>query len=1013
MLPRSTAQNQTGLCLSIRPALLLTLLLLGLGVDVRADPADTEVCGPITVDTIWTVTSSPYIVTCDVQVVSGVTLTIGAGVTVKFDAGTSLRVDGTLVAEGAAFTSNQADPVRGDWGHIFFTASSGDAVFDAEGNYVSGSALRNCIVEWGGGAGVNGAVETASASPFLERNTVQNNGNSGIYALGRSPQKPVVIRENGIIGNQMNLTDLEYGVAYGGGIYTAQAKVSGNTISGNTVSGGLRGTAYGGGIYATASAVYSNTVTNNSASCSAIWCSTYGGGIHATNCTLVGNTVSGNSASAHWAPTTGGGVYASGGTLSDNTVSGNSAESDSDDHAQGGGVYAVGSTLIGNTLDGNTATGDPAEGGGVYLTSGTLTDNEIRNNLATSGGEGGEAYGGGVYTSLSELSGNTVDDNTAQSTDNRASGGGLYASGGSVTGNTITDNTATAPGSNNVGYGGGIYANGGTVSGNTVSGNTASGGGDSQGGGVYGQANTVQGNTLTGNSANRGGAIYIHQGTATDNDVLTNTTALSGTLYVEGGTATLNLLKGNTAAYGGGLYGDQAQLAGNTVQSNGANYGGGIYAYRSTVRNNTLTHNTAQSDGGGVYANAGTCTGNTMSHNSVNWGHGSGAYLIGTVDFSYNNVLTNTGSGGAAGGVSIDGHPQVSYNNLYSNQPYDADVVSSSDVTATFNYWGPSTCTAIAGQVYDGSDAPGRGHLLYSPSLYSPIPLAQLPAPMNLAIVADTSAVTLTWMPVPALPGSGCRPPGYTGPEVGYRVYYDTDRPCPPYTGRGLPQGNSPIDVGDATTYTLSGAAQYIAVTAYDMLGRESWYSNEATNQGTNFTASPTSGFAPLTVVFTNTSTGGYTTSLWNFGDGVTSTQTSPTHVYALPSVYTITLTVTWPDRTHTLTRTNYITVYEPVQADFSASPRSGDPPLIVQFTDMSSGPVATWEWSFGDGETSALQHPTHTYVTTRAYTVSLTVRAAGGSAAWPGGTDTLTRIGYINAGGQHRIYLPLILRSP
>jgi uncharacterized repeat protein (TIGR01451 family) len=71
-----------------------------------------------------------------------------------------------------------------------------------------------------------------------------------------------------------------------------------------------------------------------------------------------------------------------------------------------------------------------------------------------------------------------------------------------------------------------------------------------------------------------------------------------------------------------------------------------------------------------------------------------------------------------------------------------------------------------------------------------------------------------------------------------------------------------------------------------------------------DFTASPTMGVAPLTVVFTNTSTGGYASSLWAFGDGAISTEDSPTHTYAA-GVYTVSLTV---DASDTLTRTNYIT---------------------------------------------------------------------------------------------------------
>jgi PKD repeat protein len=181
---------------------------------------------------------------------------------------------------------------------------------------------------------------------------------------------------------------------------------------------------------------------------------------------------------------------------------------------------------------------------------------------------------------------------------------------------------------------------------------------------------------------------------------------------------------------------------------------------------------------------------------------------------------------------------------------------------------------------------------------------------------------------------------------------------------------------------------------------------------GADFTASPTTGFAPLTVVFTNTSTGGYDTSQWDFGDGATGAQTNPTHVYTTSDVYTVTLTISGTSGTDTLVRTNCITVYQPVEAGFTASPRTGEAPLVVQFTDASSGPVATWEWSFGDGATSALQHPTHTYVMTRTYTVSLTVRAAGGSAAWPGGTDSLVRKDYIAVRKEPIVYLPLTLRN-
>jgi PKD repeat protein len=75
-----------------------------------------------------------------------------------------------------------------------------------------------------------------------------------------------------------------------------------------------------------------------------------------------------------------------------------------------------------------------------------------------------------------------------------------------------------------------------------------------------------------------------------------------------------------------------------------------------------------------------------------------------------------------------------------------------------------------------------------------------------------------------------------------------------------------------------------------------------------NFSASPTSGGAPLAVDFTNTSTGDYTDSLWRFGDGVTSTLDSPSHMYTAIGIYTVTLKIDGLGTTDTMTRSNYIT---------------------------------------------------------------------------------------------------------
>jgi PKD repeat protein len=70
----------------------------------------------------------------------------------------------------------------------------------------------------------------------------------------------------------------------------------------------------------------------------------------------------------------------------------------------------------------------------------------------------------------------------------------------------------------------------------------------------------------------------------------------------------------------------------------------------------------------------------------------------------------------------------------------------------------------------------------------------------------------------------------------------------------------------------------------------------------------------------------------------------------------------------------------EQVRADFAGAPLTGPAPLTVQFTDLSTGPVTEWSWDFGDGTSSALAAPSHTYAASGLFSVRLTVRGADGS---------------------------------
>jgi PKD repeat protein/DMSO/TMAO reductase YedYZ molybdopterin-dependent catalytic subunit len=148
-----------------------------------------------------------------------------------------------------------------------------------------------------------------------------------------------------------------------------------------------------------------------------------------------------------------------------------------------------------------------------------------------------------------------------------------------------------------------------------------------------------------------------------------------------------------------------------------------------------------------------------------------------------------------------------------------------------------------------------------------------------------------------------------------------------------------------------------------------------------NLTAAPTSGVVPLTVKFTDTSTGA-TSRLWAFGDGATSTEKNPSHKYTTAGVYTATLTVT--NSSGSASKQVIITVNSPAMkkpvAKFTQNKYSGKVPLTVQFTDKSLNSPTTYLWRFGDGSTSSEKSPSHVYTKAGIFVPQLTVTNSAGS---------------------------------
>jgi len=216
-------------------------------------------------------------------------------------------------------------------------------------------------------------------------------------------------------------------------------------------------------------------------------------------------------------------------------------------------------------------------------------------------------------------------------------------------------------------------------------------------------------------------------------------------------------------------------------------------------------------------------------------------------------------------------------------------------------------------------------------------------------------------------------------------------------------------DFGDGTTgsaisgfhtYTIPGA-YVVQLVVTDPDGKTSTLSRSILVTApdnavpvASFSAAPTSGTAPLVVVFnaaaSNDPDGTIASYAWSFGDGATAAGKNATHGYNTEGAYVVTLTVE-DNEGATATESVIILVSAPGNqlpvADFTADPEGSFLiPTTITFDASASqdpdGSIVAYQWDFGDGGSGAGQTTTHEYTSYGTYNVILTVYDNDGAPA-------------------------------
>ena len=566
----------------------------------------TSLSGSISSDTTWTLADSPYCISSDLNIEANIT--IEAGVILKFADDVTLTVTntGSLIAIGNSekpilFTSSNENPEPGNWKGLRFTVTATGATFDTSNNYLSGSSLNFCVIEY-----AKTAVKTYTSldlrySVIRYNKTTPGFGGSGIAFNYSTYEGTGVIKHCNFYGN---IAEAAGCAAYfKDGVAGSPKIIFENNVVDNNTTKGIND---GSGLYVDfdSISIKDNIIKNNT-------CGGSGGGIaiFGSNVTITNNTLQNN-----YCEKQGGGIY----TNDSNTDINNNIITENIAALSGGGIQ-FGLTSSNMKIDNNVISKNysPNTGGGIHLinVATSFTNNILSRN--TAGADGGGLY---ISTALNTISNNTFILNEAG-----VNGGGLYSlfkitidkctfnynkslSGGAINLNSTNNQITESIFKNNSCFnlGGAIYCYSGNFSKNTITNNQS---GNQGGAMVINDNSFIFENTITNNKSSvYGGAIVcVNFNNISNNTINSNTSLSGGAFYIKG----IN-----------------NQVRGNTINNNYASNGGAIHLATVSLNKidyNILTNNTAINHGGAVYISDNTGDIEALNNNHI-----------------YSNIASNT-----------------------------------------------------------------------------------------------------------------------------------------------------------------------------------------------------------------------------------------------------------------------------------------------------------------------------------------------------------------------------------